>query len=118
VIALGIGDASKESITNALTKQGKGAAHTHTLSHSHTHTLIHCTLTHYSYTHTLIHCTLIHSHAAHSYTHTGSCVALVTGGAKESMLAAPFTSNVVLKNRAGFVKMALRTGELTAFNGS
>jgi hypothetical protein len=63
VIALGVGDASKQSITNALTKHGKG-----------------------------------------------SSVALVTGGAKESMLASPFTSTVVLKDRAGFVKMALRTG--------
>ena len=40
----------------------------------------------------------------------GSCAALVTGGAKESLLAAPYSSKVVLKDRAGFVKLAIRTG--------
>lgn len=40
----------------------------------------------------------------------GSSAVLVTGGAKESMFSHPFTSKVVLKDRAGFVKIALRTG--------
>ena len=40
----------------------------------------------------------------------GSSAVLVTGGAKESMMAHPYTAKVVLKERAGFVKMALRTG--------
>ena len=61
-IGLGMGDASKETITNALTK---------------------C---------------------------PGSCAALVTGGARESMIAQPYSAKVVLKDRAGFVKLAIRTG--------
>ena len=40
----------------------------------------------------------------------GSSAVLVTGGAKESMHAHPYTSKVVLKSRAGFVKIALRPG--------
>jgi len=40
----------------------------------------------------------------------GSSALLVTGGAKESMTAHPHTSKVVLKNRAGFVKVAIRNG--------
>lgn len=40
----------------------------------------------------------------------GSSAVLVTGGAKESMMAHPYESKVVLKERAGFVKIALRTG--------
>ena len=63
-IGLGMGDASKECITNALTRG------------------------------------------------PGSCAALVTGGAKESMHAQPYSSKVVLRDRAGFVKLALRTGAL------
>lgn len=35
---------------------------------------------------------------------------LVTGGAQESMMAHPYSSKVVLKTRAGFVKIALRSG--------
>ena len=61
-IGLGMGDASKETITNALTRG------------------------------------------------PGSCAALVTGGAKESMIAQPYSAKVVLKSRAGFVKLCLRTG--------
>eukprot|EP00811_Abedinium_folium_P032337 NODE_5390_length_1775_cov_49.375607.p1 GENE.NODE_5390_length_1775_cov_49.375607~~NODE_5390_length_1775_cov_49.375607.p1 ORF type:complete len:470 (+),score=80.38 NODE_5390_length_1775_cov_49.375607:85-1494(+) len=41
---------------------------------------------------------------------SGSCALLVTGGANESMLAHPGNSKVVLKNRAGFVKIALMSG--------
>jgi len=40
----------------------------------------------------------------------GSSALLVTGGALESMYAQPYTSKVVLKSRAGFVKLALQTG--------
>lgn len=40
----------------------------------------------------------------------GSSAVLVTGGAKESMMAHPYESKVVLKDRAGFVKIALKTG--------
>jgi len=40
----------------------------------------------------------------------GRSALLVTGGAKESMLAHPHTSKVVLKTRQGFIKVALRTG--------
>ena len=40
----------------------------------------------------------------------GSSAVLVTGGAKESMFSHPFTLKVVLKDRAGFVKIALGTG--------
>jgi len=40
----------------------------------------------------------------------GSSAVLVTGGAAESMWAHPHKSKVVLKERAGFVKIALRTG--------
>jgi len=40
----------------------------------------------------------------------GSGAVLVTGGAKESMFAHPGVSKVVLKDRAGFVKMAIKTG--------
>ena len=40
----------------------------------------------------------------------GSSAVLVTGGARESMLAHPYTSKVVLKDRAGFVKVAIRAG--------
>ena len=40
----------------------------------------------------------------------GGCAVLVTGGARESMLAHPYTSKVVLKDRAGFVKVAIRAG--------
>merc|ERR1711957_450309 len=40
----------------------------------------------------------------------GSSATLVTGGALESMYAQPYTSKVVLKSRAGFVKIALQTG--------
>jgi len=42
--------------------------------------------------------------------HPGSSAVLVTGGAAESMWAHPHTSKVVLKDRAGFVKIACRTG--------
>eukprot|EP01062_Namystynia_karyoxenos_P006682 TRINITY_DN12342_c0_g1_i1.p1 TRINITY_DN12342_c0_g1~~TRINITY_DN12342_c0_g1_i1.p1 ORF type:complete len:524 (+),score=180.40 TRINITY_DN12342_c0_g1_i1:130-1572(+) len=62
ITALGVGDASKKSLINALTA-GPGA-----------------------------------------------CAALVTGGAKESMFAHPFQSHVVLKQRMGFVKIAITTG--------
>eukprot|EP00811_Abedinium_folium_P034062 NODE_6977_length_1619_cov_13.101206.p1 GENE.NODE_6977_length_1619_cov_13.101206~~NODE_6977_length_1619_cov_13.101206.p1 ORF type:complete len:482 (+),score=74.73 NODE_6977_length_1619_cov_13.101206:22-1446(+) len=40
----------------------------------------------------------------------GSCAMLVTGGAKEAILAHPGHSKVVVKNRLGFVKIALMTG--------
>merc|ERR1712196_370913 len=40
----------------------------------------------------------------------GSSAVMVTGGAKESMFAHPGVSKVVLKERAGFVKVAIRTG--------
>jgi 2-acylglycerol O-acyltransferase 2 len=40
----------------------------------------------------------------------GFSTLLVTGGAKESMTAHPYTSKVVLKTRAGFIKVALRAG--------
>lgn len=40
----------------------------------------------------------------------GKCVALVIGGAEESILARPRTNDLVLKKRKGFVKMALETG--------
>eukprot|EP00928_Gymnodinium_smaydae_P016489 TRINITY_DN16193_c0_g3_i1.p1 TRINITY_DN16193_c0_g3~~TRINITY_DN16193_c0_g3_i1.p1 ORF type:complete len:445 (+),score=67.72 TRINITY_DN16193_c0_g3_i1:96-1337(+) len=40
----------------------------------------------------------------------GAAVMLVVGGARESLAAAPGTYNLVLENRKGFVKMALRTG--------
>lgn len=40
----------------------------------------------------------------------GHSAMLVTGGAKESMYASPYSSKVVLKTRAGFVKIALKTG--------
>lgn len=40
----------------------------------------------------------------------GSSAMLVTGGAKESLFAHPFCSNVVLKERAGFVKVAINAG--------
>jgi hypothetical protein len=61
-IGLGMGDASKSSIMNALTRS------------------------------------------------PGSCVALVIGGAKESMLAQPYSSKVVLNSRYGFVKVAIKAG--------
>ena len=61
-IGLGMGDASKQSIMNALTRA------------------------------------------------PGSCAALVTGGAKESMLAQPYSSKVVLNSRYGFVKVAIKAG--------
>lgn len=41
---------------------------------------------------------------------SGSSAVLVTGGALESMYAHPYYSKVVLKERAGFVKIALQTG--------
>jgi 2-acylglycerol O-acyltransferase 2 len=37
-------------------------------------------------------------------------VALVIGGAKESMLAQPYSSKVVLNSRYGFVKVAIKAG--------
>jgi 2-acylglycerol O-acyltransferase 2 len=40
----------------------------------------------------------------------GKCVALVVGGAEESLLAAPNTNDLLLSKRKGFVKIALRTG--------
>mmetsp|Transcript_7172 Transcript_7172/g.13583 ORF Transcript_7172/g.13583 Transcript_7172/m.13583 type:complete len:461 (+) Transcript_7172:40-1422(+) len=40
----------------------------------------------------------------------GFSAVLVTGGAYESMYAQPYTSKVVLKSRAGFVKVALQSG--------
>jgi len=40
----------------------------------------------------------------------GSSALLVTGGAKEAMYAHPHFSKLVLKQRKGFVKIALRTG--------
>jgi len=40
----------------------------------------------------------------------GNSVVLVTGGALESMYSAPHVSKVVLKSRAGFVKIAMQTG--------
>jgi len=40
----------------------------------------------------------------------GHSAVLVTGGAQESMHAHPYNSIVVLKSRAGFVKIALKTG--------
>lgn len=44
-------------------------------------------------------------------THTpGTSAVLVTGGALESMYSHPHKSKVVLKTRAGFIKVALRTG--------
>ena len=45
-----------------------------------------------------------------SSAHPGGSAVLVTGGARESMLAHPYTSKVVLKDRAGFVKVAIRSG--------
>mmetsp|Transcript_17286 Transcript_17286/g.27011 ORF Transcript_17286/g.27011 Transcript_17286/m.27011 type:complete len:448 (-) Transcript_17286:177-1520(-) len=40
----------------------------------------------------------------------GYSALLVTGGAKESMMAHPYTSDVVLKTRVGFVKIAIISG--------
>lgn len=40
----------------------------------------------------------------------GQCVALVVGGAEESILSRPRTNDLVLKKRKGFVKIALETG--------
>jgi hypothetical protein len=42
--------------------------------------------------------------------HPGSSAILVTGGAAESMLSHPHTSNVVMKTRFGFVAAAMRAG--------
>jgi len=41
---------------------------------------------------------------------SGSSALLVTGGAKESLLANPYASKVVMKGRTGFVKIALAAG--------
>ena len=40
----------------------------------------------------------------------GKSICLVLGGARESLLAHPGRYDLVLKNRKGFVKVALRTG--------
>ncbi|OQV14215.1 2-acylglycerol O-acyltransferase 2-A [Hypsibius exemplaris] len=40
----------------------------------------------------------------------GNAVVILIGGAKESLDANPSTSSIVLKNRKGFVKMALKNG--------
>jgi len=40
----------------------------------------------------------------------GSSAVLVTGGAKESLVTHPYSSKVVLKDRKGFVKVAIRAG--------
>jgi len=43
----------------------------------------------------------------------GSSAVLVTGGAKESMLAHPGVSKVVLATRVGFIKVAIAAGTVT-----
>ena len=50
-----------------------------------------------------------------SYSHNlsmgpGNSICLVLGGAKEALDAHPGTADLTLKNRKGFVKIALRTG--------
>ena len=41
---------------------------------------------------------------------TGRAIAIVVGGARESMIAVPKTLRLMVKDRKGFVKLALRTG--------
>lgn len=41
---------------------------------------------------------------------TGRAITIVVGGARESLMASPKTCRLVLKDRKGFVKLALRTG--------
>ena len=41
---------------------------------------------------------------------TGRAITIVVGGARESMIAAPKTLRLMVKDRKGFIKLALRTG--------
>lgn len=45
---------------------------------------------------------------------TGNAVAIVIGGAAESLSCRPGVTTLILKNRKGFVRMALRHGWVTA----
>ena len=43
---------------------------------------------------------------------TGNAVIIVVGGVEEGLEANPGSYNLVLKNRKGFVKMAIQTGSV------
>jgi hypothetical protein len=45
----------------------------------------------------------------------GNAVVILIGGAKESLDANPKTASIVLKGRMGFVKMALKHGQVNTF---
>lgn len=49
---------------------------------------------------------------------TGNAVAIVVGGAAEAILSLPGVSLLYLKNRKGFIKIALKTGWVSRFGDS
>ena len=55
-------------------------------------------------------CINILSRGGHDGSGAGRAITIVTGGANESLEASPHTLRLVLQNRMGFVKLAIRTG--------
>jgi 2-acylglycerol O-acyltransferase 2 len=55
-------------------------------------------------------CRNLLSKGGHRNDGTGRAITIVVGGARESMIAVPKTLRLMVKDRKGFVKLALRTG--------